>query len=136
MTPPNIVLSSQDVERLNNLLDTLSDSRRETVQGLESEIARARVVEPAQVPRDVVTMNSHVVYEDVESGKANEAVLVYPNDADIASGRVSVLAPLGSALLGLKIGQTIDWPMPSGRHRQIRVIGVPYQPEAAGHFHL
>ncbi len=133
---PEISVSAQDVERLTCLLDTLSEGQRAAVWGLEAELSRAHVLAPARIPDNVVTMNSRVVYEDVESGAAREAVLVYPDEADAACGRISVLAPLGSALLGLRVGQAIDWPLGRGQHRRIRVLSLLYQPEAAGDFHL
>lgn len=133
---PKIILSTQDLERLQRLLDTLPDARRDAAERLEAELARADAVAPALVPADVVTMNSRVVYEDVESGESREAVVVYPHEADAANGRVSVLAPIGSALLGMFAGETIEWPLPGGRSKRIRVVSIPYQPEAAGDFHL
>jgi regulator of nucleoside diphosphate kinase len=133
---PKIIVTTQDVERLHSLLDTLPDGKRGAAQRLEAELARAEVVDPTHMPPDVVTMNSRVIYEDVESGEPREAVLVYPHDADAATGRVSVLAPIGSALLGLCAGQIIEWPLPGGRSKRLRVVRIPYQPEAAGDFHL
>lgn len=133
---PSIIVSSQDLERLTSLLDTLSDAQREAAAGLEQELARAEVVPPTKVPQDVVTMNSRLVYEDVESGTRTEAVLVYPHEADPSKGRLSILAPVGSALLGLRVGQEIDWVVPSGRKRRIRVAELLYQPQAAGDLHL
>jgi regulator of nucleoside diphosphate kinase len=133
---PEISVSAQDVERLTRLLDTLSEGQRAAVRGLEVELSRAHVLAPARIPDNVVTMNSRVVYEDVESGAAREAVLVYPDEADAGCDRISVLAPLGSALLGLRVGQAIDWPLGRGQHRRIRVLSLLYQPEAAGDFHL
>jgi regulator of nucleoside diphosphate kinase len=80
-------------------------------------------------------MNSQIVYEDCATGARREVHLVYPRDADAARGRISVLAPVGSALLGLRVGQQIAWKLPSGV-RCIRVVEIRYQPEAQGHFHL
>jgi regulator of nucleoside diphosphate kinase len=133
---PKITVTTQDAERLHSLLDTLPDEKRYAAQHLEAELARAEVVAPTKMPPDVVTMNSRVIYEDVESGGPREAVLVYPHDADATNGRVSVLAPIGSALLGLCAGQVIEWPLPSGRSKRLRVVHIRYQPEAAGDFHL
>jgi regulator of nucleoside diphosphate kinase len=80
-------------------------------------------------------MNSKVTYEDVKSGKRQTVRLVYPRDANVSKDRISVFAPLGSALLGLREGQEIEWTMPGGV-RRIKVVEVLYQPEAAGDFHL
>jgi regulator of nucleoside diphosphate kinase len=76
------------------------------------------------------------VFRDEETGESREVSLVYPMDSDPEQGRISVLSPVGSALLGLSVGQTIDWPLPRGRLKRIRVVEVVYQPEAAGHLHL
>ncbi|MET0340741.1 MAG: nucleoside diphosphate kinase regulator [Polyangiales bacterium] len=136
MFAPDIIITETDSDRLTRLLDVLPDAQRAAVADLESELARAHVVPPRAVPRDVVTMNSRVVFEDAESGKRTEARLVYPHDSKLDAGAVSVLAPVGSALLGMRTGQWIDWRMPSGRLKRYRVLDVPYQPEAAGDFHL
>jgi regulator of nucleoside diphosphate kinase len=77
-------------------------------------------------------MNSRVRFEDLDSGEQLEVTLVYPRDADVDQSKVSVLAPVGSALLGLSVGQSISWPLPGGKSRHLRVVGVTYQPEAAG----
>jgi regulator of nucleoside diphosphate kinase len=136
MSFPEIIVTSQDAERLNRLLDVLPEPQRIAAQALEAEIARAEIVPPDSVPHDVVTMNSRVVFEDTENGKRSEATLVYPHDADGTANRISVLAPVGSALLGLRVGQMIDWQLPTGRRRRYKVVSVTYQPEAAGDFNL
>ena len=102
-------------------------------ESLETELHRAIVVDPRAIPADVVTMNSQVVYEDCETSVQRTVTVVYPKDADAGSGRVSVLAPIGSALLGLRVGQAIEWPVPTGTKR-IRVVEIRYQPEASGDY--
>jgi regulator of nucleoside diphosphate kinase len=77
-------------------------------------------------------MNSRVVFEDEQTGERREVTLVYPREADIDAGKISILVPVGSALLGLRVGQSIDWTLPGGQKRRYRVIAVPYQPEAEG----
>jgi regulator of nucleoside diphosphate kinase len=77
-------------------------------------------------------MNSRVRFVDEGSGVESEITLVFPGQADVESNRISVLAPVGSALLGLSVGDTIDWPLPTGRSRRLRVVAITYQPEAAG----
>lgn len=136
MFAPNILVTSQDLDRLAALLDAMPPARRETVCALEAELERAEVVAPHAIPGDVVTMNSRVVFEDRESGKRSEAMLVYPGHADPSEGKLSVLAPVGSALLGLRVGEEIAWLLPSKRRKHYRLIEVVYQPEAAGDFHL
>jgi regulator of nucleoside diphosphate kinase len=99
---------------------------------LESELERADIVDARDVPPDVVTMNSRVVFEDATTGKTTEVTIVFPQDADLAQGRISVLAPVGTALLGLAEGDSIVWPFPDGSSRCLRVVEVTFQPEADG----
>ncbi len=99
---------------------------------LLSELERADVVASRDVPPDVVTMNSRVVFEDVTRGTTTEITIVFPHDADAQRGRVSVLAPVGTALLGLAQGDSIVWPFPDGSSRCLRVVEVTFQPEADG----
>lgn len=88
---------------------------------LEEELSRATVVPAERMPGNVVRMHSRVTYLDEHSGERREVELVFPEEADLASGRISVLAPVGSALLGLEEGQSIEWPFPDGRVRRLRV---------------
>ena len=131
-TAPHIVITKQDQDRLLRLIE---QSNSETLARLEEEIERAEIVSPSAVPSDVVTMNSDVVYEDLSSGKRRTVRLVYPKDADAALGRVSIFAPVGMALIGLRAGQEIEWPTPGGS-RSVRVVDITYQPEAQGDFEL
>jgi len=127
---PRIVLSRFDHERLERLLEKVGP--RSDLDALREEIERAEIVEPEALPPDVVTMNSVVRFSDEESGTETEVKLVFPGHADVESRRISVLAPVGSALLGLSVGDSIDWAVPNGRTRRLRVEAVSYQPEAAG----
>lgn len=127
---PRIILSRFDHKRLELLLDKMGE--RPDLDALRAELDRAEIVDPEAVPPNVVTMNSTVCFKDMESGKETEVTLVFPGTAEIASYRVSVFAPIGSALLGVAIGDTIDWPLPNGRTRRLRVMSIKYQPEAAG----
>ncbi len=136
MESPEITITEADLERLGALLVSLGPAGGDAVDRLDEELARAHVVAPRAVEPDVVTMNSRVRYLEEREGVTREITLVYPAAADIGAARVSVLAPVGSALLGLRVGQSIDWPMRDGRRKRYRVLAVPYQPEAAGHFHL
>ncbi|HEX5066320.1 MAG TPA: nucleoside diphosphate kinase regulator, partial [Myxococcota bacterium] len=110
-TLPRIVLSRFDQERLERLLGKVG--RRPDLDALREEIERAEIVEPEDVPRDVVTMNSVVRFVDEESNRESEVTLVFPGQADVESDRISVLAPVGSALLGLSVGDSIHWPLPN-----------------------
>jgi regulator of nucleoside diphosphate kinase len=131
-TEPNIVVSSLDLQRLDSLLAGLSQSAP-GVEALRHELDRADVREPQRMPSSIVTMNSTVVFVIEESGEHFELTLCYPHDAG-KPGAVSILAPVGSALLGLAIGQSIDWTLPGGKVRSIRVVDISYQPERAGNF--
>ena len=115
-----ITITTADLARLRPVLDMYDTP---AVEQLDVELHRARIVAPEDVPADVVTMNSEVEYEDLDSGVRRTVHLVYPSDAEAGTDRISVLAPIGSALLGLRVGQTITWRMPRGDKR-IRVIDV------------
>ncbi|WP_375766648.1 nucleoside diphosphate kinase regulator [Archangium gephyra] len=133
----HILVTETDLDRLQRLIELHGDGRNaELVEMLEQELARAEVTSAQEVPPDVVTMNSTVVFEDEETGAHRRVTLCYPQDARSDEGRISVIAPIGSALLGLSVGQSIQWPVPGGRTRTLRIVAVPYQPEAAGDFHL
>jgi regulator of nucleoside diphosphate kinase len=131
-TAPEIVITSQDLDRLRLLIGVSSSP---VAERLDRELARAKIVAQTDVPADVVTMNSDVTFQDLATLVTRTVRLVYPRDADAERGLVSILAPMGSALLGLGVGQTIEWPTPGGV-RRVRVIEVLYQPERAGDFHL
>jgi regulator of nucleoside diphosphate kinase len=133
-TRPSIVMSRLDYDRIEALLESANERGIDT-SALEAEITRAEVVEPAQVPGDVISMNSTARFLDENSGEERELTLVYPRDATGEPGRVSILAPVGSALLGLRVGQSIEWPMSGNRHISLRVLSIKYQPEAAGELH-
>ena len=129
-TSDHVIVTDRDLERLLPMVLSTAHAG-----SLEGELDRAVVVKQREVPPDVVTMNSRIVYEDCSTGARRDVHLVYPRDADPARGRISVLAPIGSALLGLRVGQRIAWRLPAGI-RWIRVVKVLFQPEAEGHFDL
>lgn len=134
MSKSAITVSRIDLERIEALLERLPAAEAAKLQPLSAELDRADVVEPAAMPANIVTMNSTVTFEDEDNGEKMTLTLVYPNAAG-KSGTVSILAPVGSALLGLAQGQMINWPMPDGRKRRLKVLEIAYQPEAAGHLH-
>ena len=127
---PAITITRLDLQRLERLLDSLEDFGP-TAEALERELARAQVVGHDEVPAGVVTMNSRVHCREQSSGKDYHLTLVFPEDAG-GEGKVSILAPVGSALLGLSVGQQIDWPGPAGKPLKLTLLAVEYQPEAAG----
>ena len=131
---PPLVLSSRDVKRLERLLDSDAYRNLPGIDALQNEIDRASVVAPADVPAGVVTMNSTVRFCDDSTDANYELTLVYP-DAVRSPDTVSVLAPVGSALLGLSVGQSIAWQVPGSRTLSLRILAVTYQPEATGELH-
>jgi regulator of nucleoside diphosphate kinase len=100
-------------------------------EALRHELERAIVVSSEAVPPDVVTMNSRVLYVDETTAERRLVTVVYPAEADASEGRISVLAPVGAALLGLSVGQAIEWNFPDGSRRRLRVEDVSYQPESS-----
>ncbi|BBP80566.1 MULTISPECIES: nucleoside diphosphate kinase regulator [unclassified Pseudomonas] len=131
-TQPSIIITRLDLQRLERLLDELEDFGP-GAEALERELARAQVVGHEEVPPGVVTMNTRVHCREEGSGKDYHLTLVYPQDAG-GEGTVSILAPIGSALLGLSVGQHIDWPAPGGKTLKLQLLAVEYQPEAAGEY--
>jgi regulator of nucleoside diphosphate kinase len=130
-----IVVTSLDLARLERLLESLPAGAFPGKQALETELQRAEVVEPEQIPPNVVTMNSTVNFCFTESGEEFRLTLVYPKDAQGEPDRISILAPVGSALLGLAVGDEIQWPRPAGGMTTVRVIDISYQPERSGELH-
>lgn len=134
MTTRNIVITDADRRRLGTLIERATSDglgARRYLDDLEHELDRAQVVDPCEVPRDVVTMNSTVRLRDLDSDEIETYTLVYPRDADIDENRISVLAPIGTAMIGYRVGDVIEWPVPNGIAR-LRVEEVVYQPEFAG----
>ncbi|MGE8499973.1 MAG: nucleoside diphosphate kinase regulator [Pseudomonas sp.] len=129
---PSITITRLDLQRLERLLDSLDDFGP-GAEALQAELDRAEVVGHDQVPAGLVTMNSRVHCREESSGKDYHLTLVYPEDAG-AEGTVSILAPVGSALLGLSVGQHIDWAGPTGKVLKLTLLAVEYQPEAAGEY--
>lgn len=132
---PGIILSSLDVERLEKLIESLPANAFPGMSALEDELSRAEVVDPREVPPSVVTMNSRVRFSVISTGETFSLTLVYPKDVDAAGDKISVLAPVGSALLGLAQGDEIEWPRPGGGMLRVRIDEVLYQPERAGEWH-
>jgi len=96
---------------------------------LENELKRARIVPAEEIPPDVITMNTRAEFLDLESGERMQLTLVLPSDANINDGKVSVLAPLGTAMLGYRVGDEFEWPVPYGL-RRLKVMHIHFQPEA------
>jgi len=133
-----IYVTRYDMERLEKLLAGTSawgEEDKAFLKDLRHELDRAVVVDPREIPTDVVTMNSRVHLSDLDTGQDLVVQVVFPKDADLASGRISVLAPIGTALIGYRAGDTVEWKVPGGV-RRLEIESVLYQPEAAGDYLL
>ncbi|HEY0591184.1 MAG TPA: nucleoside diphosphate kinase regulator [Thermoanaerobaculia bacterium] len=133
----SITISSFDKKRLLGLIEQweADPQDRGHIDDLAWELERAIVVEPQAMPADVVTMNSRLRLTDVDTGEQRTITVVFPGMANTAEGKISILAPLGTALLGYRVGELVEWNVPSGL-RRLRVDAIEYQPEAAGDFRL
>lgn len=127
-----IYITDADYDRLRRLIAgrrgaKMADNRY--LEVLEQELDRAEVVEPDAIPRDVITMNSEVKLEDLDSGEIRVYKLIFPSDARTENS-ISVLAPIGTAMLGYRVGSVIEWPVPRGI-RRLKVLEILYQPEGS-----
>lgn len=134
MNPRVIYITQQDMKRLRPLIEGVKNSR-DDLRGLQAELEHARVVTPADVPADVITMNSKARLLDLDTGEEMIFTLAFPGNASIENDRISVVAPIGTAMLGHRVGDEFEWEVPAGAVR-LRVEEVLYQPEAAGDYHL
>ncbi|HYJ04232.1 MAG TPA: nucleoside diphosphate kinase regulator [Chthoniobacterales bacterium] len=131
-----IYVTSRDKQRLDDLLLEVeaSDPRKHgDLKALEEELRRARIVDSEDVPADVITMHSRADVLDLDSGETITFTLVFPFEANVEEGRISVLAPIGAGMLGYRVNDEFEWNVPEGV-RRMRVTRVHYQPEAAGDF--
>jgi regulator of nucleoside diphosphate kinase len=133
-----IHVSESDLERLERLVLGRRGWRRagrdsEYLEALEAELDRARVMAASDIPRDVVTMHVPVRVTDLDDGAQRTLTLVFPGEADSAQGKISVLAPIGTALLGYRAGDTVEWRVPGGLRRyRIDAVEPAAMPAAAG----
>lgn len=121
---PEIIVSDNDLERLEGLLSKPPTRNRSDLDGLRAELERARIVEAGELPANVIAINRRARFRELHSGREYELTLAWPHEADAAQGRVSIFSPAGSALLGLTAGQTIDWQTPEGHAIQLSVLEV------------
>jgi regulator of nucleoside diphosphate kinase len=143
MTPRNttserqIIITEVDYDRLTHLIKSprYRSAHWMLTDALQEELGRGRVVSATRVPKNVITMHSRVRVQDLDQGDSETYTLVYPNEANIEGGKLSILAPLARSLLGARVGQVVDFNAPAGPKR-LKVLSVLYQPEAAGDFHL
>jgi regulator of nucleoside diphosphate kinase len=134
-----IYITEVDLARLRKLIEAARDrgvdSNTPYMNKLEGELERANIVDPKEIAMDAITMRSKVRLKDLESRKEMIYSLVFPNEADVDEGRISVLAPVGTAMIGYRVGDIIEWEVPSGL-RRLKVEEVLYQPEASGDYQL
>lgn len=134
-----LFITETDHERLGNLINMARNQHDRANAGyiktLEEELEFADVVAPKDIPPDVVTMRSRIKLRDLDSGEESVYSIVFPTEANIDEGRISILAPLATALLGRKRGETVEFQAPS-RLRRLLVEEILYQPESAGDFNL
>jgi regulator of nucleoside diphosphate kinase len=138
MQDSNTLITHEDHRRLRSLVDrrlAWDDTELSSIAALGQRLRGARVVSPSQIPRNVVTMNSQVVLRNLDSGDRLTCTLAYPSEGRASPRHVSVTRPLGTAMLGKRVGQIIRWPG-GVRDRRLRIQSVPYQPEAAGDTNL
>ena len=135
----NIYITKPDQERLTRLIEFTRerdyDANRKYLDSLEEELAKAEVVHQQDIPPDVITMRSTVRLKDLDTGREMIYGLVFPTEANYDDGKISVLAPIGTAMLGYRLGDVIEWKVPSGL-RRLKVEKVLYQPESKGDYHL
>lgn len=133
-----IYISEFDLKRLKELIkvaEEFGDKRIvQYLEDLDEELDRAELLKPQEIPNDVITMNSTFRLRDLESAEEVVYTLVFPGEADSAKGKISILAPIGTAVLGYRLGDTIEWQVPAGVKR-FKVEEIVYQPEAAGDYH-
>ncbi|MBL0866233.1 nucleoside diphosphate kinase regulator [Pectobacterium carotovorum] len=135
MTKPNLTISELDAERLDMLLEQPAFADSDIAQALNEELDRADILPSASIPSHVVTMNSRVRFRDLNTNEEHIRTLVYPAAVKDSKEPLSVMAPLGAALLGMHVGNFITWQLPNGEETRIEVLELLYQPEAAGEYH-
>ncbi|HET6596567.1 MAG TPA: nucleoside diphosphate kinase regulator [Anaerolineales bacterium] len=133
-----IQITELDRKRLIDLiLEAQSGEYRKSIylDQVRGELERAQIVVPQDIPGDVITMNSTVALTDLDTGEEETYTLVYPENADTTQGKVSILAPIGTAMLGYRVGDVFEWEVPAGK-RRLKVEKILYQPEASGDYDL
>lgn len=119
----SLIISQLDYLQLTKLIERHNTPAAEA---LDVELSRADIVQDKDTPTDVVAMGSQVTFVDLDSNEEKTISLVYPNEADVTQMKISILSPVGSALIGLRIGGNIDWPVPQGKVRRLKVIAVQH----------
>ncbi|MGI6119803.1 MAG: nucleoside diphosphate kinase regulator [Desulfosporosinus sp.] len=134
-----IYITSVDRDRLLKLIEKEREFNntlnREYLKSLEQELNNAQIVLSKEIPNNVITMNSKVLLKDVDTGEEMTYTLVYPSEANLVEDKISILAPVGTAILGYREGDILEWKVPNGIVK-LKVESILYQPEAAGNYEL
>ena len=132
--PKEILITEANLKRIEDIIRYAGESneqQKDNIERLSEDLERATVVDSKDIPPDVVTINSTLKIRDLDSGEEMVFTLVSPSNADVSQGRISFLAPVGSAVVGYRTGDVVHWPIPAGLKR-LKIEKVLYQPEAAG----
>ena len=137
MEKKTVYVSEFDFDRLYGLVEATSPNARDKnhLLQLKEELEQGEVIPPEEIPGDVITMNTRFRLQDLDSKALSDYTLVFPHQADFSKNKISILAPIGVALIGCKVGDTVAWKTQHGEKRYT-IIEILYQPEAAGDFHL
>lgn len=133
-----IYITNMDLKRLKTLIEDAMEKEpgaKEYLRRLDDELNQAEICEQQHIPKDAITMNSKIRLRDLTSNEDLIYTLVYPGHSNLELGRISVLAPIGTAMIGCRVEDTIEWPVPGGL-RRLQVEEIIYQPEASGDFQL
>lgn len=135
MNKKRLIVNSRDYVKLKQIIGIAAATGNQHVKNLEAELSNALLLDPEKIPDNVITMNTKVVFRDVNEDEEFVYTLVYPEEADMSQGKLSILAPIGTALLGYSIGDEVTWNVPAGL-KTFRIEKILYQPEANGEFHI
>jgi regulator of nucleoside diphosphate kinase len=132
---PPILINRLDAERLQRLIDDASEKDQAVAELLEIELARGEVIDPEDIPDNVVSMNSQIQFTDLTRGRQMVRTLVYSHAINSVEDAISIMAPIGAGLIGLKVGDMIDWPIPNHGDVRLRIDAIFWQPEREKQFH-
>ena len=132
---PPIIINRLDAERLQRLIDQAPEKDQMVAELLEEELLRGEVLDPQDIPDNVVSMNSQIRFTDLTRGRQMIRTLVYLHALASVEDGISVMAPIGAALIGLKVGDVIEWPLPNATEVKLRVDAIFWQPEREKQFH-
>jgi len=138
MAKKQIYITDSDIKRLSELIKVAREFGKEDeiyLRDLEEELNRSKVVESKAIPENIITMNSKIRIRNLDTNEEMIFKLVFPDDADSSQEKISILAPIGTAVIGYKVDDIIEWKIPVGIAR-LKIEEILYQPEAAGDYHL